>query len=154
MALTEEQIKNLKPGDIVREVAWHGIEPGGLGNIYEVEAKDGTIIMLRNNPYNIALAPCFLELVYSTDKESTCEEEHEVSEESPDGPFDIIISITESLPHKVEDIRTGCVVAYFPWGDSSAGDKFTDDDTALKRAADYCKYLNDTYGSEQGRQKL
>lgn len=64
MALTKEQIKNLKPGDIVREVGWHGVEPSGIGNIYEVEANNETVIMLRNNPCNIALAPCFLELVH------------------------------------------------------------------------------------------
>lgn len=141
MALTEEQIKNLKPGDIVREVAWHGIEPEGLGNIYEVEANNRTIIMLRNNPCNIALAPCFLELVYSA--------EHEVHEESPDGPFDVVINITENLPHRVEDIRTGHVAAYFPWGDSSVGNKFADNDTALKRAADYCDYLNNKVANNQ-----
>lgn len=67
MALTKEQVDQLRPGDIVREVSWNGIEPAGLGNVYEVEEVNNTIIMLKNNPCNIALAPCFLELVYSKD---------------------------------------------------------------------------------------
>jgi hypothetical protein len=50
-------------------VSWNGIEPSGLGNIYEVEEVNNTIIILRNNPCNIALAPCFLELVYSAGKD-------------------------------------------------------------------------------------
>lgn len=173
MALTEEQIKNLKPGDIVREVEWHAVEPSGVGNIYEVEANDGTVIMLRNNPCNIALAPCFLELVYSTDKESTLNAEHEIPKDSSDeflvcsadkgntgsvkhkGPedstkkqFKVIEGNTTTFSHKIEETCTRTTIVIFPYHDWPYHTELTKKNIALKRANDYCNYLNNVYDSK------
>lgn len=142
MTLTKEQVDQLRPGDIVREVVWNGIEPAGLGNVYEVEEVNNTIIMLKNNPCNIALAPCFLELVYSAGKENTGVIIQEELKDSTGDRFKVVASNTNTFTHKVEDICTGNIVAYFPWGDPPFGDESTDREEALKKAIDYCDYLN------------
>ena len=158
VSLSQENMKRdsyceFKKGDIVREVSWDGIEPKGLGNIYEVEANDGTVIMLRNNPCNIALAPCFLELVYSKDE----------PDNNVDRNRDEEVKVTKTDRFKitsagykfavVERNHDKNIIAYFPF--KSVGDPHLDDkETALKRAVDYRNYLNDTYESEQERQKL
>ena len=146
--ITEEQIKNLKPGDIVREVSWNGIEPKGLGNIYEVEANDGTVIMLKNNPCNIALAPCFLELVYSAGKENTCTITQEELKDTPDDRFKVIVDNMDSYSHKVKDTNTGLTVAVFPYYVSEFEDELAARVSALKKAIAYCNYLNSTYESK------
>lgn len=149
MALTKEQIKNLKPGDIVREVSWEGIEPAGLGNVYEVEEVNNTIIMLKNNPCNIALAPCFLELVYSAGKENTGSITQEVPEDSTDDRFKVIVDNMDSYSHKVNDTNTGLTVAVFPYYVSEFEDELTARASALKKAIEYCKYINEKVSNGQ-----
>lgn len=149
MALTKEQIKNLKPGDIVREVSWEGIEPAGLGNVYEVEEVNNTIIMLKNNPCNIALAPCFLELVYSAGKENTGGIKHEVPEDSTDDRFKVIVDNLDSYSHKVNDTNTGLTVAVFPYYVSEFDDELIERASTRKKAIEYCKYLNEKVANGQ-----
>lgn len=148
MALTKEQLDQLRPGDIVREVSWEGIEPAGLGNVYEVEEVNNTIIILKNNPCNIALAPCFLELVYSESRDNTGSIKHEVPEDSTDDRFKVIVDNMDSYSHKVKDTNTGLTVAVFPYYVSEFEDELTARASALKKAIAYCNYLNSTYESK------
>lgn len=149
MSLTKEQIKNLKPGDIVREVSWEGIEPEGLGNVYEVEEVNNTIIRLRNNPCNIALAPCFLELVYSAGKENTASVEHEVLVNSTGDRFKIVADNIDPYSHRVKDTFTSRTVAIFPYYVSEFDDELIERASTLKKAIEYCKYLNEKVANGQ-----
>lgn len=151
MALTKEQVDQLRPGDIVREVSWEGIEPAGLGNVYEVEEVNNTIIMLRNNPCNIALAPCFLELVQASHSNNVDRDKDEEVKVTKTDRFKVTSAGYRFAV--VDNNRERNTIAYFPF--KSVNDPTLDDkETALKRAIAYCKYLNATYDSEQERQKL
>ena len=142
MALTKEQLDRLRPGDIVREVSWNGIEPAGLDNVYEVEEVNNTIIILKNNPCNVALAPCFLELVYSADKENTEDITQKELKDTPDERFEVIVDNMDSYSHKVNDTNTGLTVAVFPYYVTSFEDELTARASALRKTIDYCDYLN------------
>lgn len=168
MALTKEQLDQLRPGDIVREVSWEGIEPDGLDNVYEVEEVNNTIVMLKNNPCKVALAPCFLELVHKkndtkiavhytetspctlTDKDKLANQlldKYVIFKPKP-------IFLVQEAPTKYEfhvfQLSTGTIVAVFPFmADNTYSGEYYTYNAAKERAEEYCERINEKVANGQ-----
>lgn len=161
MALTKEQLDQLRPGDIVREVSWEGIEPDGLANVYEVEEVNNTIVMLKNNPYNIALAPCFLELVHKkndnkiavtytetspvtmTDKDKLANQLLDKYVVLKPKPLFLVQEAPTKYEFQVFELSTGTIVAVFPFmSDNTYSSEYYTYNAAKERAEECCESIN------------